>query len=123
MKFHKVLNELPDVNILSEEYKNSREIGVMRIGQDHLFFRAGLRTYAINYSDVKNCFRRVQEVPAKMCCGKGNFQIESIVISDGVKELAQIQMPGTKASKAAFEELKNKMPSADFSAPKRESEA
>ena len=62
-------------------------------------------------------FRRVMEVPAKMCCGKGNFAIENLVLCDNEKELAVIQLPGTKAARLLMEELKEKIPGAVFSAP------
>ncbi|MBE5996418.1 MAG: hypothetical protein E7240_03560 [Lachnospiraceae bacterium] len=57
------------------------------------------------------------EVPAKMCCGEGSFAIENLVICDDDKELAVIQLPGTKAARLLMEELKKKMPDTVFSAP------
>lgn len=105
---------------VEEEYRSSREIGVIRIGTGHLFFRAGLKRYCMAYGDIKRAFRRVNSVPAKMCCGKGDFQIESLVIADDEGELAQITLPGSKAARELMKELKEKMPDADFSAPKRD---
>ena len=102
---------------LSEEYASAHAVGVVRAGNEHLFFRVRLRTYFIRYDCIKRAFRRVTEVPAKMCCGEGNFAIENLVLCDSEKELAVIQLPGTKAARLLMEELKGKMPHADFSAP------
>ena len=110
---------LPADPALTEEYRAAHAVGVFRVGADHLFFRAGLKYYAIPCAAVTRFFRRVQQVPAKMCCGKGNFQIESLVLcgraADGSEaELAQIQLPGVKAAKLLMEELKEKLPDAEF---------
>ena len=122
MKFYPVIKEMPVPETLQTEYKNAHVIGVMRIGTEDLFFKAGLRNYFIPFNAVKRCFRRIMSVPAKMCCGTGNFSVDSIVIGDADHELAEIQMPGTKAAKLAMEELKNVLPHADFSAPKKAAE-
>ena len=104
---------------LAEDYKNARAIGVIRLGKETLYFKAKLKVYYIPYSEIRHCFRRVQQVPAKMCCGRGDFEIESLVIGDESAEQAVIQLPGTRAARELIKELKELMPGCDFSAPKR----
>lgn len=118
MKFYPVTRSA-ETSAMKEDYQSARTIGVIRMGQEFLYFRAKMKVYYIPYEDVKHCFRRVQQVPAKMCCGRGNFDIESLVIGDDAKELAVIQLPGTRAARELIKALKEKMPSCDFSAPKR----
>ena len=63
-------------------------------------------------------FRRVLAVPAKLCCGKGDFEIENLVIcGENDQELAQVQLPGRKAAQILMEELKNRVPEAEFGRP------
>lgn len=114
MKFYPLTQTAPAEESLAPEYKTGREIGKIRLGSEHFFFRSGLKTYYIPYGEVKRCFRRVMLIPAKLCCGKGDFEVENLVICDGEKELAQIQLPGTKAAKILMEELKQLMPNAEF---------
>lgn len=102
---------------LKTEYKSAREIGKIRLGTENLFFRNGLKTYFIPYTDITRCFRRVMMVPAKLCCGKGDLQVENLVIWDAKREVAQIQLPGTKAARILMEELKQLIPNAQFSRP------
>ena len=78
-----------------------------------LFFRAGLKTYYIPYEAVRSCFRRVYQVPVKMCCGRGEIDYEHLIISDGEKEVADIPLPGTKAAQELIRLLKEKMPDAE----------
>ena len=105
---------------LETAYKSAHAVGVLRIADEGIFFRAGLKNYFLPYEGVRKCFRRVMNVPAKMCCGRGDFSVESIVFANEEKELAEVQLPGEKAAKLVFAELKEKMPDIDFSAPARD---
>lgn len=117
MKFTPLLleSEVPDG--LASEYKVARQIGRVSLGELRLFFRAGLKTYFIPYRDVRRCFRRVELIPAKMCCGRGDFEVENLVVCGDTGELAQIQLPGTKAAKILMEELQRRIPEAEFGKP------
>ena len=117
LKFYSLTTADTDVNSLEPEYKNAREIGIIRLGESCLFFRKRLKVYYITYKEITRCFRRVMTVPAKLCCGKGEFAIEHLVIYAGENEVAQIQLPGTKAAKILMEELKQLVPDAQFSRP------
>ena len=118
MKFESLTSPEADTSALQEEYKQAREIGKLRLGQRHLYFRSGLKSYYIPYSDIQRYFRRVMRVPAKMCCGKGDFEIENLVICGEKGELAQIQLPGQKAARIVMECLAELAPNAAVGAAK-----
>ena len=103
MKFEPLTLSVEDRTSLQEEYRQAREIGNLHFGQENLYFRAGLRVYYIPYGDIRRYFRRVMQVPAKLCCGKGDFEIENLVICGESGELAQIQLPGARAARAVME--------------------
>ena len=107
-----------DEEELNKEYKTAREIGKVKMGELRLFVKTGLKTYYIPYHDIRRMFRRVLAVPAKLCCGKGDFEIENLVIcGENDQELAQVQLPGRKAAQILMEELKNPVPEAEFGRP------
>ena len=111
MKFYSLTVSQSEERQLESEYKTARQVGKLRLGELHMYFRTGLKTYYIPYRDVHRYFRRIQSVPAKLCCGKGDFEIENLVIcGEGDVELAQIQLPGTKAARLLMEDLKKRMP-------------
>ena len=96
----------------------------MRAGAGHLFFRAKLKHYYIPYTQIYRCFRRIMAVPAKMCCGRGEFEMENLVIcGNGDVELAQIQLPGKRAAQELMKELKFRMPNGNFSVPPKKENA
>ena len=119
MKFEALASVAEGANLLQEEYKQAREIGKLRLGSQCLFVRSGLKAYYIPYCDIRRYFRRVMQVPAKMCCGKGNFEIQSLVIcGEGDKELAVIELPGAKAAKIAMDCMAKLAPGAEVGSPK-----
>ena len=119
MKFSTVAGGRIDDPALEAEYRDARAIGVVRVGGAHLFFRAGLRRYAVPHGEIRRCYRRVLRVPMKMCCGTGSLDVESLVIEGDSGELAQIQLPGTRAAVALMELLKKTLPGAEFVPPAR----
>lgn len=103
-----------DQEALSREYAAGREIGVVRLGEAHLFFRKGRKVYYLSYSEMDRCFRRVMLVTSKLCCGRGDIRVENLVVCSGGRELAVIQLPGTRAAEMLLEELKPLAPHARF---------
>ena len=117
MKYCPLTSEADSADSLFSEFKTAREIGRVRMGELHLFLRVGLKTYYIPYRDVRRCFRRVQLIPAKMCCGRGDLEVENLVVCGDAGELIQVQLPGTKAAKILMEELQTRIPEAEFGKP------
>ena len=119
MRFYPLLENAPqeDADALASEYRAAREIGKVRLGELRLYVRSGRKTYYIPYRDVRRCFRRVMLIPAKMCCGRGDFELENLVICGDGGELAQVQLPGERAGKILLEELKARIPEAEFGKP------
>jgi hypothetical protein len=119
MKFYPLEDAQPQTEAqeLESEYTIAREIGNLRLGELRLYFRKGRKVYYIPYANIRRCFRRVMLVPAKLCCGKGDLQVENLVICGETGELAQIQLPGTRAAKLLMEDLEKRIPEAEFSKP------
>ncbi|MCQ2508500.1 MAG: hypothetical protein MJ097_06915 [Dorea sp.] len=117
MKFYSLLDQSTTEEFESA-YKTAREIGILRYSEDTLFFKNKRKVYYIPFTEIHRCFRRVMGVPMKFCCGKGELAVENLVICDKEdKEIAQIQLPGTKAAQILMEELKTKMPDVLFVKP------
>ncbi|MCD7769361.1 MAG: hypothetical protein LUH36_04500 [Oscillospiraceae bacterium] len=119
MKFYPLtgIQDNTDPKELASEYEAAREIGKLRLGELRLYFKQARKIYYIPYNAVRRCFRRVQLVQAKLCCGKGNLEIENLVICGEEGELAQVQLPGTKAAKVLMTELERLIPEAEFGKP------
>lgn len=105
MKFYSVTSEHNNAAALQAEYASGRVIGNVHLGAEFLFFKEKRKVYYIPYADMTRCFRRVLLVQTKMCCGKGNLEVENLVVCSEKGEVAQIQLPGERAGKVLLEEI------------------
>ncbi len=119
MKFQAITTTTADEAQLEEEYRAAREIGPVRVGTTCLFVRKMMKTEYIPYKVITRCFRRVDLVQASLCCGKGDLQLEYLVVCVGDEEIAQVKLPDARAGKALLEELKAKIPHAEFVRPQK----
>lgn len=117
MRFCPLKNPEENIENLQAEYKSAQQIGKLRLGTERLYFRSVRKIYYILYTDIYRYFRRVMLVPAKLCCGKGDFAVEYLVICDEEKELAQIQIPGAHAAKVLMERMNVLAPDAIMGKP------
>lgn len=117
MKFYPVTTTQNNAAVLQAEYGAARTIGNIRLSKAYLFFKEKRKQYYIPYEDITRCFRRVLLVQTKMCCGKGNLEVENLVICGENGELAQIQLPGERAGKIALEEIARLAPHVQIGKP------
>ena len=119
MKYFPMTETISD-EVLNVEFKAGREIGAATLGDTCLFIKVKRKIHYIPYSDLHRAFRRVELVQAKMCCGKGNFQIENLVICNKEdSELAQIKLPGARAGIIMLEELEKRVPHIKIGKPEK----
>lgn len=105
MKFYPLATVQNNESVLQAEYAAGRAIGNVRLGNETLYFKEKRKIYYIPYAEITRCFRRVLLVQTKMCCGKGNLEVENLVICGESGELAQVQLPGERAGKILLEEI------------------
>ena len=118
MKFYPLTNTIGSDAAMQAEYAAGRAIGNVRLGTETLYFKEKRKIYYAPYKDIARCFRRVMLVQTKMCCGKGNLEVENVVICGETGELAQIQLPGERAGKVLLEEIARLAPHVQIGRPK-----
>ena len=118
MKFYPLIAAEINAAELLAEYNAGRAIGNVQLGQQTLFFKEKRKIHYIPYADITRAFRRVMLVQTKMCCGKGNLEVENLVICGEAGELAQIQLPGARAGVILLEELAKRAPHIQIGRPK-----
>lgn len=109
MKFYPLTTAAEEA-VLKNEHSAGRAIGNVQLGDSYLFFKEKRKVYYIPYVDVTRVFRRVMMVQTKMCCGKGNLEVENLVICGQAGELAQVQLPGARAGVILLEEVAKRAP-------------
>ncbi len=117
MKFYPVTVAAPDA-ALKADFDASRAIGNVQLGDAFLYFKVKRKMYYVSYQEVTRVFRRVQLVQTKMCCGKGNLEVENLVVCTAAGEVAQIQLPGSRAGVILLEEVAKRAPHVQIGKPK-----
>jgi len=75
--------EQPEV---AADYESAKVFERLRVGELGVFFRDGLKTRFIPYSEMERAFIRVQETRSRMCCGQANFNYFRVVFVHDGKE-------------------------------------
>lgn len=77
---------------LDAEFSAAAAYAKVRVGESVLFWKSGLRWYAIKLDSVQRIFRRVETVYGKLCCGGQTFIIEWLVLilGDGAEMVLHI---------------------------------
>lgn len=97
---------------LDGELAQAKQYGKVCPGQTVLFWKYGLRRYAMPYEKVRRIFRRVEPVYGKLCCGGRSFLIEwlVLVLKDGTQVQIHIGDDVKREAEALLAALKESHP-------------
>lgn len=97
---------------LDNEFQQAAKYGKVKLGNDSIFWKKGLKWYVVPLDDVERAYRRVEEVNAKMCCGRADFDIQKLVLllKDGAQLELLIGDAMPKEAERLFERLKAARP-------------
>ena len=92
----------------------------MRPGQTAVFWKNGLRWYAVPLTQVQRIFRRVEQVVGRLCCGGQNFVIERLVLilKDGSEVVIHIGDDVQTSAEALLQALKDAHPELQYGVQK-----
>lgn len=101
---------------LDAEFDSAKSYSKVRAGETNLFWRNGLRRYAIPLFQVQRIYRRVEPVYGKLCCGGKSFLIEwlVLVLHDGSELVLHIGDDVKKEAEELLEALKTMHPELQY---------
>ena len=105
MKYKGLTGNEEQSDVLKADYEAATKVGVIALGNSHLFFRKLFKTYYVSYSDLSAAYRRVY-----MMKGKNSLAAEFLVLVSDGKEIANIGVPGSKNAREILETIKEKAP-------------
>lgn len=65
---------------LDTEFADAAPYGKVKLGKTVIFWKVTLRWFYLPLNLVQRAYRRVEEVNAKMCCGRANFDIQKLML-------------------------------------------
>ena len=97
---------------LDAEFASAATYGKIKLGKTAIFWKVTLRWFYLPLNMVQRVYRRVEEVNAKMCCGRANFDIQKLMLvlnDDTTLELYIGEVPREQAARL-LQDLKNAHP-------------
>lgn len=99
-----------DADRLQGDYASARKLGKARLGQEWIFFPKFSGTSYLPYSQISKAWLRVEEVIAKVCCGRANFDQVFLVIEDADGQIRRAQMDTRSQGDAGLAHLTARNP-------------
>ncbi len=65
---------------LDAQFQNAARYGKVKLGTGVIFWKKGLRWYALPLAQVRRVYRQVEHVYGKMCCGGASFDIQRLIL-------------------------------------------
>ena len=105
---------------LDQEFAGAAAYSKVKLGQNVLFWRSGLRWYRMPLDQVQRIFRRVEQVVGRLCCGGQNFVIERLVLilKDGSEVVIHIGDDVQTSAEALLQALKDAHPELQYGVQK-----
>lgn len=102
--------------VLDGDFLSAAAYSKVKAGKTALFWRYGLRWYAVPLDQVQRIFRRVEPVYGKLCCGGNSFIIEwlVLVLHDGSELVIHIGDDVKTQAQALLEALKKLRPELQY---------
>lgn len=72
---------------LDEAFSAAVSYEKVKLGKDVLFWKSGLRWFAVPIERVQRAYRQVELVQGRLCCGRASFDIHRLilVLTDGTE--------------------------------------
>ena len=105
-----------------EAFNKSVAYSNVRLSDDYIFWKSGLRRCVVAISEVERVYRRVEEARSKVCCGNANFDTEKlmVVLKNGSVLEMRIGDGTQKEAVALFDALKTAHPELKYGKEKSE---
>ena len=102
--------------ILDADFDMAQEFSKVRVGQQSIFWKNGLRRYAIPVAEVQRLYRQLEPVIRRMCCGGKSYYIERLVmiLKNGEELVIHIGDDVPKDAEALYEALKQLHPNLQY---------
>ena len=102
--------------VMDKELAAARSYGKVKPGQQHIFWKSGLRWYAVPVPEIQRIFRRLEPVIRKLCCGGKSYYIERLVmvLQNGEELVVHIGDDIPKDAEALLAALKAQHPDLQY---------
>ena len=95
---------------LERDLSQATKVGKVRLGERFLFFSRFAGGSYMPYSEVVHAYLRQEEVNAKLCCGRANFDQFYLMLMGSDGALRKHQVTDKEKGKLALEHIARRNP-------------
>lgn len=95
---------------LEADLQQARNMGKVRLGEQVLFFSRFAGGTYMPYSEIRHAYLRQEEVNAKLCCGRANFDQFYLMLLGSDGKLRKHQVADMARGKLALEHIAQRNP-------------
>ena len=95
---------------LEVDLRQARNVGKIKLGEQVLFFSRFAGGTYMPYSEVVHAYLRQEEVTAKMCCGRANFDQFYLMLMGSDGKLRKHQVADMARGRLALEHIAQRNP-------------
>lgn len=117
MKFECYTSTKMEQAVCKEDFASADGMNNVFFGDKAVYLKKLTKILYIPYADMDRIFRRVMQVPVKMCCGRGDLEIQYLVIMKEDKQIIELQVPSKTGAVILFDEVKKRAPQLQFTRP------
>ena len=99
---------------LESDLRGAQNLGKVRLGELVLFFSRFSGGTFMPYSQVEHAYLRQEEVNAKLCCGRANFDQFYLMTQGSDGKIRKAQVQSLKAGKDALNIISAANPNAEI---------
>lgn len=99
---------------LEADYKTAHNLGKVRFGENWLFFPKFSGTSYLPYDQVVHAWMRQEEVNAKCCCGRANFDRFFLMVKAADGDVRRCELGDKAKVTQALERIRTLCPTAEI---------
>lgn len=99
-----------------QEFEQADCYGKVKLGSSLIFWKKGFVWYKVKTEDVERAYRRIEEVNAKMCCGRFNLDTQKLMLVKKDQTVLELLIGDRleKEATALYEAMKQKWPQLSY---------
>lgn len=114
MRFQPLSPAVVPADKLTADFSAAPAVGKVRLGQEQLYFTKFSSTAYLPYSEIVRAYLRQEEVTAKMCCGRANFDRFFVMAEGQDGTLHKLEVATRQAGDQILAHISSRNPSVEL---------
>lgn len=114
MRFQPLSPAVIPADKLTADFSAACAVGKVRLGQEQIYYVKFSSTVYLPYSEIVRAYLRQEEVTAKMCCGRANFDRFFVMAEGKDGTLHKLEVSTRQAADQALAHIAARNPNTEI---------